>query len=217
MKLTTGKISIITISTILLIDQILKIWIKTHMALYEKTSVLGNWFYINFVENNGMAFGMEFGGDFGKLFLSIFRIVAVSGIAYYLYSTIKKGATTGFIICLSMILAGAIGNIIDSAFYGLIFSDSPEYMPHFKQVAQFLPESGGYAGFLHGKVVDMFWFPIIQGHYPSWIPFIGGSEYMFFRPVFNVADSAISVGIFIIIIFQKKFFPQADDKSTVSE
>jgi len=217
MKLTAGKISIITISTILLIDQILKIWIKTHMALYEKTSVLGNWFYINFVENNGMAFGMEFGGDFGKLFLSIFRIVAVSGIAYYLYSTIKKGATTGFIICLSMILAGAIGNIIDSAFYGLIFSDSPEYMPHFKQVAQFLPESGGYAGFLHGKVVDMFWFPILQGHYPGWIPFIGGSEYIFFRPVFNFADSAISVGIFIIIIFQKKFFPQADDKSTVSE
>lgn len=196
--------SLLIIGIILLIDQILKIWIKTNMMLGEEYRIFGNWFIIHFVENNGMAFGMELAGRFGKVFLSVFRIVAVIGIGVYLYRLTKKDAPLGLIISVSMVLAGALGNIIDSAFYGMLFNES------YLQVATFLPADGGYATFLHGKVVDMFYFPIIEGFYPQWLPWIGGDKFIFFRPVFNIADSSITLGIITILIFQKRFFKEEE-------
>jgi signal peptidase II len=149
-----------------------------------------------------MAFGMELSGKFGKVVLSVFRIVAVFGIGWYLYKIAKdEKSSMGLIVCVSMILAGALGNIIDSAFYGLLFDAS------YGNVAAFLPEGGGYAPFLHGKVVDMFYFPLWKGFYPDWLPWVGGERFIFFRPVFNVADASISVGIMVLLIFQKKFLP----------
>jgi len=189
------------IALILIVDQISKIWIKTNMMLGESFSVAGDWFYISFVENNGMAFGFEFAGIYGKLFLSIFRIVAVCFLFYYLYKLAKKKtAHKAVIYSLALIFAGALGNIIDSAFYGIIFNDS------FGQVAQMLPPDGGYAPFLQGKVVDMFYFPLIESNFPSWFPFWSGEDFIFFSPVFNVADASISIGIGILLIFQKQFF-----------
>jgi len=194
------KTPVIIILSILLVDQALKFWVKTNMMLGDEFSVFGDWFYIHFVENNGMAFGMELGGDFGKIFLSIFRIVAVVGIGWYLYKLTLKNAPVGLIVSVSMVLAGALGNIIDSAFYGMIFNHS------YSQLATLFPEGGGYASFLHGRVVDMFYFPLFSGSYPDWLPWIGGQDYIFFRPVFNIADSSITLGIISILIFQKKFF-----------
>ena len=147
-----------------------------------------------------MAFGYELGFSYGKLFLSLFRIIAIGGIAWYLWRSIKRQENSGLIISLSLILAGALGNLIDSAFYGLLFSESTFY-----QKAIFLPAGGGYSNFLHGKVVDMLYFPLINGYWPKWIPYFGGSDFLFFRPVFNIADSAISVGVGLLIIFQKQF------------
>ena len=190
---------LVIIFLVLFVDQFVKIWIKTTMYLGQEFPVLGNWFYIHFTENPGMAFGMEFGGEWGKLALSLFRIVAVSGIAYVLF-TLPKTTPKGLKVCGSLILAGAIGNIIDSAFYGVIFNDS------FNQLASFMPAEGCYESFLHGRVVDMFWFPLFSGTFPDWFPLWGGEDYLFFRPVFNVADAAISVGIGLIFIFQKRFF-----------
>lgn len=164
-------------------------------------AVLGDWFILHFTENEGMAFGMKFGGEFGKIILSIFRIIAVIAIGWYLARLGKRKEPFAFILSISLILAGALGNIIDSAFYGMIFSDST-----FHEVARIFPEEGGYSSFLHGKVVDMFYFPIIKGYYPGWFPVWGGSEFIFFRPVFNIADSSITVGVTILILFQKKFF-----------
>jgi len=199
--------SILIVVLVLLVDQVLKIWIKTHMTMGEEFSVIGSWFRIHFVENNGMAFGFEFGGDYGKIFLSLFRVVAVVGIGWYILKLVKKDLPMGFIACVSLIFAGAIGNIIDSAFYGLIFNDS------YGQVATLFPEGGGYATFLHGRVVDMFYFPLFSGIFPSWIPLVGGTDFEFFRPVFNVADSSISIGIFSIILFYRKQFNSLDKKS----
>jgi len=203
--------SILLVILVLLVDQILKIWIKTHMAMGEEFSVLGNWFLIHFVENNGMAFGFEFGGEYGKIFLSLFRVVAVFGIGWYITRLVKKDLPMGFIACVSLIFAGAVGNIIDSAFYGLIFNDS------YGQVATLFPEGGGYATFLHGRVVDMFYFPLISGVYPDWVPFAGGSDFQFFRPVFNVADSSISIGIFSIILFYRKQFNTMEESHAKTE
>ena len=191
---------------ILLADQILKIWIKTHFYLGESHPVLGHWFYLHFTENEGMAFGMKLGGQFGKLALSLFRLIAIGGIFWWLYTATKKGAGNLMIVCISLILAGAIGNIIDSAVYGLIFNEST-YM----QLATVFPKGGGYASFLHGKVVDMFYFPIIETQFPKWLPLYGGEDFTFFRPVFNIADSAITTGVLMLIVFQRRIFPNTKE------
>lgn len=192
--------SILVILLILIADQVSKFIIKTNMMLGEEIPVIGNWFIIHFTENDGMAFGWDIPGSAGKLILTLFRIVAVIGIGFYLRFLIRQKAHLGLVMCISLILAGALGNIIDSVFYGVIFNDS------LYQVAEFLPEEGGYGTLMHGKVVDMFYFPVISGKYPEWFPFWKNQEFVFFRPVFNVADSSISVGVIIILIFQKQFF-----------
>lgn len=209
LKMSVAKKSILIILLILFADQFLKIWVKTHMMLGEEHNILGNWFIIHFLENNGMAFGLEIAGNFGKMILSIFRIIAVMGIGWYLVYLSRLNAPNGLILSISLVMAGAIGNIIDSAFYGILFSDS------YFRVAEFLPEEGGYSSFLHGQVVDMFYFPIIKGHYPSWFPIRASQEFIFFRPVFNLADSSITCGVGLILIFQRKFFKQ--EKPETSE
>jgi signal peptidase II len=199
---------LIIIFIVLLLDQLVKIYIKTHFFLGEEVRVSGDWFIIHFTENNGMAYGMEFGGNFGKLFLSVFRIVAVGAIGWYLWTLTKQKEDKIYIVCISLIFAGAVGNIIDSAFYGILFSDS-NY-----EVARFMPEEGGYAGFLHGKVVDMLYFPVLKGHFPAWFPIWGSEDFIFFRPVFNIADASISFGVALILLFQKRFFAKKEEEST---
>mgnify|MGYP000162142647 CR=1 FL=1 len=202
------KKSLLIIFLVLLADQVLKIWIKTNMAIGDEILVFKNWFILHFVENNGMAFGFEFAGEYGKMFLSIFRILAVIAIGWYLFKLAKqKNIPFGFIACISLIFAGAIGNIIDSLFYGMIFNHS------YGQVATLFPEGGGYSSFLHGRVVDMFYFPLIEGRYPEWIPKIGGNPFIFFRPVFNIADSAITLGIFSILLFYRRYFNKHEEES----
>lgn len=208
------KKPLLIIFLVLFIDQFIKIYIKTHFFLGEEIRVAGNWFILHFTENNGMAYGIEFGGEFGKLFLSVFRIIAVGGIGWYMWSLTKKQEDKFFVICIALIFAGALGNIIDSAFYGVIFGESGY------EVAQFMPSEGGYAGFLHGRVVDMFYFPLIEGHFPEGFPIWGGEEFIFFRPVFNFADASISIGVLLIILNQKRFFgkknlePQTESVTT---
>jgi signal peptidase II len=199
-KMSAGKKSFLLILLILIVDQTLKLWIKTHMTMGQEFHLFGNWGIIHFIENNGMAFGMELGGKPGKLVLSIVRIAAIFGIGWYLTELIKKKVNIGLILALSSIMA--IGNLIDSAFYGIIFNES-----YFEPAVLFPPE-GGYSSFLHGRVVDMFYFPIIQTHWPIWSPIRAGESFIFFRPVFNVADSAITLGVFTIILFQKHFFTE---------
>ena len=182
----------------------MKFFVKTTMFLGEHRSIFGNWFFIEFTENEGMAFGMKLGGAFGKLFLSLFRIFAVVIIGWWLYRVIKQNGNTALVVCISLIMAGAMGNILDSMFYGLIFNDPQNYCVN--QVATLFPKGGGYAGFLHGKVVDMLYFPIIESRFPSWFPFYGGEDFVFFRPIFNIADSSISIGVMLLIIFQRKLF-----------
>jgi signal peptidase II len=196
--------SILIIFLVLIADQSLKIWIKTHMMLGDEIVVFKNWFIIHFVENNGMAFGFEFGNSTGKYFLSIFRLLAVGAIGWYLSTLWKKKIPFGLIVSFSLIMAGAIGNILDSAYFGLIFDES------YGRISTLLPPNGGYAPFLQGRVVDMFYFPLISSHYPSWFPFVGGQEFIFFRPVFNIADSSITIGIFIILIFYRHFFDKKE-------
>lgn len=199
------RLSLFTLLAVLVVDQASKFWVKTQMYLDESIEVFGQWFFIHFIENPGMAFGMELGGEWGKLLLSIFRLVAIGFIAYYLRGQIRTGAHKGLILSVSLVLAGAIGNMIDSAFYGLIFSESPRFTP---TVAVLFPPEGGYAGFLQGKVVDMLYFPIIDTYFPEWVPWLGGDRFQFFRPVFNVADSAITVGMALILINQKRYFAE---------
>lgn len=186
---------------VLFADQAVKCWIKTHMTIGQELPVLGDWFIIRFIENNGMAFGVEWGGNIGKYLLSIFRIAAVGCIGWYIGYLIRQKAPAGFVLTCTLILAGAAGNIIDSMCYGLLFDQST-----FTHVASFLPDGGGYAGFLQGRVVDMLYFPLIQGTFPSWFPVIGGNDFLFFRPIFNIADSAITVGVAIILIFYRNVF-----------
>lgn len=206
------KRSLLTIFLVLAIDQVIKFWIKTHMSLGQEYPVFGNWFIIHFTENEGMAFGMKFGGSYGKLILTLFRLVAVSAIAWYLWTLIKSNAKTMLVVCISLIFAGAMGNIIDSVFYGMIFGDS------YFTLAHFMPTDGAYGTFLHGKVVDMFYFPILSGTYPAWVPIWGGEDYQFFRPVFNIADASISIGVITLIVFQGSFFqkpsPPKEEETT---
>lgn len=199
--------SILIVLFILVIDQVVKILVKTNMTLYEQFPVFGDWFRIHFVENRGMAFGLNLPGDYGKILLSLFRIIAVVAITFYLRHLIRLKAHTGLIITLSMIMAGALGNILDSAFYGLIFTESTP-----SQVAQMFPEGKGYTTFLHGNVVDMFYFPIFSGNYPEWFPRVGGESFIFFRPVFNIADASISVAVFVLLFNQRRFFRHLDEK-----
>ncbi|HPF50226.1 MAG TPA: lipoprotein signal peptidase [Draconibacterium sp.] len=204
--------SLLIIFAVLIADQILKIWIKTHLSIGDEIVVFKDWFILHFVENNGMAFGFEFNGNYGKLFLSVFRMLAVVAIGWYLFKlTRQKNVPMGFIVCISLIFAGAIGNIIDSLFYGMIFNHS------YGQVATLFPQEGGYSSFLHGRVVDMFYFPLIEGRYPEWLPVVGGNPFVFFRPVFNIADSSITVGIFSILIFYRGYFNKKDDQTEETE
>ncbi|MFM7015321.1 MAG: lipoprotein signal peptidase [Bacteroidota bacterium] len=192
------KKPLLLILAILLVDQLVKFWVKTHMYLGEEIRFT-DWAIIHFTENNGMAFGMEFGGDYGKIFLTSFRILFVIAIFFYLHKLIKEKASQLYIYCIAMVIAGAAGNIFDSVFYGKIFNGS-EF-----QIASFMPTQG-YASWLHGRVVDMFYFPIINGHFPTWFPIWGGDEFVFFRPVFNVADASISISVILMILFQKRIF-----------
>ena len=199
MSYTKGKGAVLIIMLLLLFDQLLKIWVKTHMELHESIEITP-WFYICFTENPGMAFGIEV---IEKLFLSLFRIVAVVFIGYYLWKLVKRDYAFGFIACISMILAGAMGNIIDSIFYGVIFDHS------YGQVATLFPPDGGYGTWLHGKVVDMFYFPLIETTLPDWLPIWGGQEFVFFRPIFNLADSSICVGVFLLLLFYRDTFSKS--------
>jgi len=223
------KRALFIIIIILLIDQVSKVYIKTHFVLSEEIKVLGlDWFRIHFLENNGMAWGKEFGGKSGKLFLTLFRLVAIAGIGYWLYDAIKNKAHKILITAIALIFAGALGNIIDSVFYGVFFSDS------YRKVATFLPGEGGYNSLFYGKVVDMLYFPIVDTilpdwvpsinfNFPDWLPIIGGDQFSlfenrkltFFDPVFNVADTAISSGVGLLIVFNKRIFPK--NKPTDSE
>ncbi|MES2565636.1 MAG: lipoprotein signal peptidase [Bacteroidota bacterium] len=195
------RLPIITVFVVLIIDQCIKLYIKSNFPIGEVCRLIGDWSRITFTENPGMAWGLEFGGDYGKLALSLFRVIAVFAGAFYIRKIVNDGEHKGFVVCVSLILAGALGNILDSAFYGLLFGESTEY-----QVAEFLPVGGGYTGFLQGHVVDMFYFPIYEGNFPNWLPFWGGEHFEFFNAIFNFADMAISFGVGIILVFQNKFF-----------
>lgn len=199
---------IILVIAILFLDQALKIWIKTNMYYGEEFRILGfSWARIHFVENNGMAFGIDLGGDVGKLLLGIFRLVAIGFLVYIIAWLIKQHPKFGLILSFAAILAGAIGNIIDSTFYGMIFSESSY---HTEGVATVFPPEGGYSSFMFGKVVDMFYFPLINTTWPDWVPYFGGKSFEFFRPVFNVADAAISTGVISILLFHREIFKQKE-------
>ena len=198
-----GRTIFIIICLVVVADQALKIYVKTHFHTGESHAIIGNWFRLYFIENEGMAYGWKFGGDWGKMLLTLFRLAAVIFGVFYIKKIIEKKYHPGFIICAALIFSGALGNLIDSMFYGLIFEDSSQFSYN---VAKIFP-AHGYAGFLHGKVVDMLYFPIIRNaHFPLWIPIWGGEDFEFFRPIFNLADASISTGIITILLFQKRFF-----------
>ena len=203
---------ILIIIGVLLVDQAVKFGVKLNMRLEQDITIF-SWLHLHFVENEGMAFGLSLGNGWGKVLLSSFRLVAVGFMAFFVKGLIDRKAHAGFIASIALIMAGAIGNVIDSLFYGLIFSKSTRYEP-----ATLFPEEGGYTSMLYGKVVDMFHCPIFSGHFPDWLPFWGGEYFMFFRPVFNVADASITIGVFLILIFQGRFFAHLEeDKATPSE
>ncbi|MBQ8948927.1 MAG: lipoprotein signal peptidase [Prevotella sp.] len=187
--------AVLVVFAVLLIDQVIKIWVKTSMTLHESIHVT-DWFYITFIENNGMAFGMQLGS---KIFLSLFRVVAISALGYYIWLEVRRQAKNGYIICLSLVLAGAAGNLIDCMFYGLVFNASSPYY-----LSYFVPFGSGYAPFLMGKVVDMFYFPLIETEWPVWMPFVGGEHFVFFSPVFNFADACISVSVVWLLLFYRE-------------
>ena len=190
-----GWLTVGIVTAILIIDQVIKIWVKTNMHLHESIHIT-DWFYISFIENMGMAFGMQIGS---KILLSLFRVVAIALLSYYTLQQVKKNARTGYLVCLAMILAGAAGNLVDCMFYGLCFTNSSEFYTSY-----IVPMGSGYAPFLMGKVVDMFYFPLIETEWPQWMPFVGGDHYVFFSPVFNFADASISVGVVLLLLFFRK-------------
>ena len=203
-----GALAALIVVGVLLVDQIIKIWVKTNMTLHEQIEIL-SWFKIVFIENNGMAYGMEIGS---KLVLSLFRVVAISVLGYYIIGQVKLQARWGYLVCLSMIFAGAVGNLIDSMFYGLVFNASSEFYTSY-----FVPFGTGYASFLMGKVVDMFYFPLIVTTWPDWVPFVGGNPYVFFSPVFNFADASISVGVVVLLLFYRKEISEITFKKKANE
>lgn len=193
--ITKGRLAALIIVAILLVDQAIKIWVKTSMTLHESIHIT-DWFYITFIENMGMAFGMQLGS---KIILSLFRVVAICVLGYYIRNLVRQNARTGYIVCLAMVLAGAAGNLIDCMFYGLIFNESsPNYLSYF------VPFGTGYAPFLMGKVVDMFYFPLIETEWPTWMPVVGGDHFVFFSPVFNFADACISVSVVWLLLFYRE-------------
>lgn len=205
MKLRTAFLLILLV---IVVDQVLKVWIKTHYTVGQHINIAGlRWAQLYFIENPGMAWGMEIGGNWGKVILTLFRLVAVTFGSWYLVRIVREQYSTGFIVCASLIYAGALGNLIDSMFYGLLFSESTYF-----QVARLLPHGGGYGSFLHGKVVDMLYFPFIENaRFPSWMPFLGGQTFTFFSPIFNIADASISVGVLTLLAFQKRFLHKEHD------
>ncbi len=208
MRFSRGTLISLSVILLLVIDQVIKFAVKLNMTLGESIPVFGDWFQICFVENNGMAFGMQFGGVVGKVLLTLFRVVLIGFIIYYIKKVLlkKTDTPTGVLVGVSLVLVGAIGNVIDCIFYGQIFSASSYMM-----VSELFPSGGGYAPLMMGKVVDMFYFPIIDTTLPEWVPFWGGNEFVFFRPVFNFADSCISVAVIYMILFQRKFFASEID------
>lgn len=197
------SLAILTVVLAIILDQVIKIYVKTHFVLGEEYKIF-DWFIIHFTENNGMAMGIEFGGETGKLFLTLFRLVAVSAILYWLIGNIKRGVHNAVIIAIALIFSGAIGNIIDSVFYGVIF-DSSQY----KVATLFADQT--YGKLFHGKVVDMFYFPMWEGILPEWIPFIGGDFFIFFQYIFNPADAFISIGVALLFLFNKDAFPKEEE------
>lgn len=194
--------AVLIIALIIIVDQVLKIWIKTSYLIGQETKMFDlDWFKLHFIENPGMAWGWEIGGSWGKMILTLFRLAAVIFGTWYLGRIVKQGYSKGFIVCASLIYAGALGNLIDSMFYGLIFESSSQ-----SHVASLVAVGKGYAGFLHGHVVDMLYFPMFTSQFPSWFPFVGGERFTFFSPIFNIADASISVGVITLFVFQKRFF-----------
>lgn len=212
---------VLIISTIIIIDQVLKIWIKTNYPTGEVTRVLGiNWFRLHFIENPGMAWGWKFGNESGKMVLTLFRLGAVIFGTWYLGRIVKQEYKRGFIICASLIYAGALGNLIDSMFYGMLFDKGLKYDPAISDYIQYSGiahfSSNGYSSFLHGSVVDMLYFPMFEGNFPSWFPFVGGDKFEFFSAIFNVADASISVGVITLLLFQRRFFKKNTPHQTHS-
>lgn len=205
---TRGRMAVLIVMAILLVDQAIKIWVKTNMTLHESIYIT-DWFQICFIENNGMAYGMELGS---KVVLSLFRLILIGAIGYYTYLQVQKKARPGYIACLAMVIAGALGNIFDCMFYGLMFSASSDFYTSY-----IVPFGTGYAPFLMGKVVDMFYFPLIVTTWPQWVPFVGGEQFVFFSPIFNFADASISVGFVLVMLFYRKELGQITLKGNVPE
>ena len=200
------------VALVIIIDQALKIWIKTSFPHGPVMNIAGqNWAQLYFIENPGMAWGMELGGDWGKMLLTLFRLAAVTFGTWYMIRIVRQKYSTGFIVCAALIYAGALGNLIDSMFYGMIFEESS-----YTHVAKAFPAGGGYGGFLHGKVVDMLYFPMVKSTFPSWFPFVGGKDYEFFSPIFNIADASISVGVITLLLFQKRFLHKHEPSAVVN-
>ena len=199
--------AVLIVLSVIVIDQALKIWIKTSFPFGHVTNILGlPWAKLYFIENPGMTWGMEIGGEWGKMILTLFRLAAVLFGTWYLMRIVRQNYSRGFIVCASLIYAGALGNLIDSMFYGMIFEETT-----YAHVAKMFPPNGGYAGFLHGRVVDMLYFPMVHSRFPDWLPLVGGKEFEFFSPIFNVADAAISIGVITLLVFQKRFMHRREE------